>query len=324
MTLRIVRGLALAALTCLGLGAQAQHAPWPDKSVRIVLPGPPGSSPDRITRLLSERLTQKWGQTVVVDNRPGATTRIGAEVVAHAAPDGYTLLSTFLSHGIVRLLYPDTPYDPIADFTPVVQYVDAETVLVVRGDSPYQTLKQLIDDVKKRGRPLQIGNYGTGSSFHFYSLLLGQGAGIDVLPVPYKGEALSLAALLGGHIEASFNSVGTALPHLREGKIRALGLGSPQRSKAVPDVPTFPEMGLPRLLTTGWFGLLAPAGTPKPIVAKIHDDIEAILREPETVKWLRDQGLEPAYGSTEDFGKVLVSERDRWAQLIKEFKVSVE
>ncbi|WP_176400636.1 tripartite tricarboxylate transporter substrate binding protein [Pigmentiphaga sp. NML030171] len=309
------------ALAAASATAAAQS--WPEKSVRIVLPGPPGSSPDRITRLLAEHLSKKWKQPVVIENRPGGTTRIGAEIVARAAPDGYTLLSTFVSHGMVKLLYPETPYDPINDFAPVVQLVDTETVLVVRSDSPYKTFAQLVEGVKTRGKPLGVGNFGNGSSFHFYSLIMGQGAGIDVLPVPYKGEALSLTDMMGGHVEASFNSVGTALPHIRDGRVRALAVLAPKRSRVLPDVPTFIELGFPRLRAGGWFGILAPAGTPRPIVDRIRTDVQAILKEADVTKWLRDQGLEPAFESSEAFGQSMKREASEWEKLIKEFNVSV-
>lgn len=321
MKFRLLPLLSACLLAAASAAVSAQS--WPEKPVRIVLPGPPGSSPDRITRLLADHLNKQWKQPVVVENRPGGTTRIGAEIVARAAPDGYTLLSTFVSHGIVKLLYPETPYDPIADFAPVVQFVDTETVLVVRSDSPYKNFGQLVEGVKKRGQPLEIGNFGNGSSFHFYSLILGQGAGIDVLPVPYKGEALSLTDMMGGHVEASFNSMGTALPHIRDGRVRALAVLAPQRSRVLPDVPTFIELGFPRLRAGGWFGMLAPAKTPKPVIDKIRVDVQAVLKQPEVTKWLRDQGLEPVFTSSEAFGQSMRNEAGEWAKLIREFKVSV-
>jgi len=318
-----LRMLCLLPAFALAFAAGAAKADWPEKPVRIVLPGPPGSSPDRITRLLADHLSKKWQQPVVVENRPGGTTRIGAAMVATAPPDGHTLLSTFVSHGMAKLLHPDTSYDPIADFSPVAKMVDTETVLVMRADAPYKTLDEMIEGVKQRGQPLQVGNFGNGSSFHFYTLMLGKDAGIEVLPVPYKGEALSLADMLGGHVEASFNSVGTALPHLRDGKVRALALLAPQRSKVLPDVPTFTELGYPRLRYGGWFGLLAPAGTPQPVIDKIHADVEAVLGTPEVTKWLRDQGLEPAFESSQAFGDSLKQESGAWADLIQEFNVTV-
>ncbi|MCK9511769.1 MAG: tripartite tricarboxylate transporter substrate binding protein [Pigmentiphaga sp.] len=317
------RLLCLLPALAFSLAAAPAQAEWPEKPVRVVLPGPPGSSPDRITRLLADRLSQQWGQPVVVENRPGGTTRIGAGMVATAAPDGYTLLSTFSSHGVAKLLHPQTPYDPITDFAPVVKMAAPEVILVVRSDSPYQTLEQLVEDVKQRERPLEVGNFGVGSGFHFNSLILGKETGIDILPVPFKGEALSLADMLGGHVESSFNSVGTALPHIREGRVRALGLVAPQRSKVLPDVPTFVELGVPGLREASWFGILAPAGTPQPVIDKVHADVQAILAEPEVTKWLRDQGLEPVFESPEAFGQSLAREVEVSGQLVREFNVTV-
>ena len=261
---------------------------------------------------------------MVVENRPGGTTRIGAAMVASAAPDGYTLLSTFVSHGMAKMLYPDTTYDPITDFSTISKMVNTETVFVVPAGSPYKTFAELVEAVRKRGKPLQIGNFGNGSSFHFYSLILGKDAGIDVLPVPYKGEALSLADMLGGHVESSFNSVGTALPHIRAGKARALAMQSPTRSKVLPDVPTFGELGIARLKAGGWFGLLAPARTPPAIVDRINADVAALLREAETTQWLRDQGLEPVFETPAQFATALAGESEGWRQLIKEFKITVD
>jgi len=320
MKFRLLCVLPALALSLASLPAQAE---WPEKPVRVVLPGPPGSSPDRITRLFADRLSQQWQQPVVVENRPGGTTRIGAGMVASAQPDGYTLLSTFSSHGMAKLLHPQTPYDPITDFAPVVKMVSPEVILVVRADSPYQTLEDLIADVKQRGRPLEVGNFGVGSGFHFNSLTLGKDAGIDILPVPFKGEALSLADMLGGHVESSFNSVGTALPHIREGRVRALALVSPERSKVLPDVPTFVEKGIPGLREGSWFGILAPAGTPQPVIEKVHTDVQALLAEPEVTKWLRDQGLEPVFETPEEFGQSLAREVEVSGALIKEFNVTV-
>ncbi|MGE4335670.1 MAG: Bug family tripartite tricarboxylate transporter substrate binding protein [Pigmentiphaga sp.] len=317
------RFLCVLPALALSLASMPAQAEWPEKPVRVVLPGPPGSSPDRITRLFADRLSQQWQQPVVVENRPGGTTRIGAGMVASAPPDGYTLLSTFSSHGMAKLLHPQTPYDPIADFVPVVKMVSPEVILVVRADSPYQTLEDLVADVKQRGRPLEVGNFGVGSGFHFNSLTLGKEAGIDILPVPFKGEALSLADMLGGHVESSFNSVGTALPHIREGRVRALALVSPERSKVLPDVPTFVEEGIPGLREGSWFGILAPAGTPQPVIEKVHTDVQALLAEPEVTKWLRDQGLEPVFETPEEFAQSLAREVDVSGALIKEFNVTV-
>lgn len=315
--------LALAAAGCLPLAGHAQQD-WPTKTVKVVIPSAPGSSPDRFTRMIAERLSKQWGQTVVVENRPGASTRIGAQEVARSAPDGYTLLSTFGTHTMAKLLNPDTPYDPVTDFAAITQYATPEVVMLVRSDSPYRTLKELAAGVKASGKPMRYGHFGNGSSFHFYGLVVGRNAGIEVVPVAYKGEALHLNDLLGGHLDVSFNSVGTALPHLRSGKLRALANVAPARSKVLPDVPTFGELGYEGMERGGWFGFLAPAGTPPAIVDKVSRDIVAIVRDPEMARIMRDQGIEPVGSSPRDFQRAIPVEVQQWQKLMQEFKVKGE
>ena len=311
--------LCAAMVACVPLPSLAQA--WPTKSVRIVLPGPPASSPDRLTRMLAERLSKKWGQPVVIENKPGASTRIGGEIVARAAPDGYTLLSTFVTHSTVKLLYPETPYDPVKDFAAITQYATPESILAVRTDSPYHTFQEMVAGVKASKKSLRYGHFGNGSSFHVYGLIVGREAGIEVLPVPYKGEALQMTDLLGGHLESSFNSVGTALPHIRAGKVRPLGIITPERSKVLPDVPTFKELGIKGMERGGWFGFLAPAGTPQPIVEKIARDVKEILDDPKVAKSMRDQGIEPVGSTPKEFSETIRGEVEQWGKLLVEFDV---
>jgi tripartite-type tricarboxylate transporter receptor subunit TctC len=320
--LRLLRTVLLAALVPMG-SSQAQAQVWPDRPVKIVLPGIPGSSPDRVTRLIAERLTKVWGQPVVMDYKPGGVTRIGTELVMRAAPDGYTLLSTFGTHASTKVLYPDTKYDPIADFTPIVQTVHPELVFSVPANAPYKSLAELADAVQKRGTGLAYAHFGNGSSFHLYGLMLGEAAHIDVLPVPYRGEAAQMSDLIGQQIESSFNSVGTALPHIRSGAIRPLAVVSASRSKALPEIPTFVELGYPRIISGGWFGVLGPAGLPKSIVEKITSDVQSILRDPGVAKVLREQGLEPAFVGSEEFGKILLNDTAHMQRMVREFRISV-
>jgi tripartite-type tricarboxylate transporter receptor subunit TctC len=313
--------LGLAAASCLPAAAFAQQD-WPARTVKIIVPSAPGSSPDRFTRLIAERLSRQWGQTLVVENKPGASTRIGAQEVARAAPDGYTLLSTFGTHTMAKLMNPDTPYDPVTDFSPITQYAIPEVVMLVRSESPYRTLKELAAAHKTSGQPMQYGHFGNGSSFHFYGLVVGRNAGIAVTPVPYKGEALHLADLLGGHLEVSFNSVGTALPHLRSGKIRALAIVAPARSRVLPDVPTFAELGYEGMERGGWFGFLAPAGTSPALVERISKDIQAIVSDPAMARLMREQGIEPVTSSPREFARQIPVEVQQWQKLMQEFKVT--
>jgi tripartite-type tricarboxylate transporter receptor subunit TctC len=308
--------LALCVFAAPGI-ANAQG--WPTKPVRFVLPSPPASSPDRYTRYLAERLSQKWGVPVVVENKPGATAMIGTEYVAKQPADGYTLLSTFTSYVQAPILFPNAPYDPEKDFAPVTQTMTAEVILEVRADSPYRTFADLIAAAKTGN--LSYGSFGNGSSFHIYGETVKRAMGVDMTHVPYKGEALILTDLLGGQITAGFNSIGTALPQIKAGKIRPLAVAAAVRSRALPDVPTFPELGIAKLNGGAWFGIFAPAGTPKPVLEKISADINFFLNTPEMQKWLRDQGLEPTGMTPDQFTQFIKGDLAKWRQMIGELGI---
>ncbi len=283
------------------------------------MPSPPASSPDRYTRYLAERLSQKWGVPVVVENKPGATAMIGTEYVAKQPADGYTLLSTFTSYVQAPILFPNAPYDPEKDFAPVTQTMLAEVIMEVRADSPWKTFAEVIAAAK--ARRLSYGSFGNGSSFHIYGESVKRAMGVEMTHVPYKGEALILTDLLGGQIDVGFNSIGTALPQIKAGKVRAIALVGSSRSKALPEVPTFPELGVPKLNGGAWFGIFAPAGTPKPVVEKISADINFFLNQPEMQKWLRDQGLEPTGMTPDQFTQFIKSDLAKWRQLIGELGI---
>jgi tripartite-type tricarboxylate transporter receptor subunit TctC len=306
-------------LLCLALAANLAHAQaWPTKPVKFVMPSPPASSPDRYTRYLAERLTQKWGVPVVVENKPGATAMIGTEYVAKQPADGYTLLSTFTSFVQAPILF-RAPYDPEKDFAPVTQAISAEVIMEVRADSPHRTFADVIA-AAKTGK-LSYGSFGNGSSFHIYGEAVKRAMGVDMTHVPYKGEALILTDLLGGQIDVGFNSIGTALPQIKAGKVRPLALAASMRSQILPDVPTFPELGVPRLAGGAWFGIFAPAGTPKAVVEKISADINGLLRSPEMQKWLREQGMEPRGTTPDEFTQFIKADLGRWRQLIGELGI---
>ena len=315
MTLRALLCTAALAIPCVAF-AQA----WPSKPVKIVMPSPPASSPDRYTRLLAEKLTQKWGVPVIVENKPGATAMIGTEYVAKQPADGYTLLSTFTSFVQAPILFPNAPYDPEKDFAPLTQTILAEVIMEVRADSPYKTYADLIA-AAKAGAKLSYGSFGNGSSFHIYGETVKRSAGIQMTHVPYKGEALILNDLLGGQIDVGFNSIGTALPQIKAGKVRPMAIVSATRSKALPDVPAFPELGVPKLNGGAWFGFFAPAGTPKAVVEKISADVNFFLLQPEMQKWLRDQGLEPTGMTPGEFTQFIKADLAKWRQLITELGI---
>jgi tripartite-type tricarboxylate transporter receptor subunit TctC len=311
--------VALLALCALAASPLVNSQAWPSKPVKFVLPSPPASSPDRYTRYLAEKLTAKWGVPVVVENKPGATAMIGTEYVAKQPADGYTLLSTFTSYVQAPILFPNAPYDPEKDFAPVTQTMTAEVILEVRADSPYKTFADLISAAKSGN--LSYGSFGNGSSFHIYGETVKRATGVDMTHVPYKGEALILTDLLGGQITAGFNSIGTALPQIKAGKIRPLAVAAAARSRALPDVPTFPELGIAKLNGGAWFGIFAPAGTPKPVVEKISADINYFLNTPEMQKWLRDQGLEPTGTTPDQFTQFIKADLAKWRQMIGELGI---
>lgn len=309
--------IAFAAALLVPAFAHAQA--WPTKPVKFVMPSPPASSPDRTTRYLAEKLSQKWGVPVVVENKPGATAMIGTEYVARQPADGYTLLSTFTSFVQAPILFPNPPYDPEKDFAPVTQTMTAEVILEVRADSPYKTFAELIAGAKTGN--LSYGSFGNGSSFHIYGETVKRATGVNMTHIPYKGEALILTDLLGGQISVGFNSIGTALPQIRAGKIRPLAVAAAVRSKALPDVPTFPELGIAKLNGGAWFGVFAPAGTPKPVVEKISADINFFLNTPEMQKWLREQGLEPTGMAPDQFTQFIRNDLAKWRQMITELGI---
>ena len=320
-----VRAVLCAALVVQASFAAAQA--WPTRPVKIIMPSLPAGSPDRVTRLIADKLSVRWGQPVVVDYRPGATTVIGTEVAARAPADGYTLLSTFTSFVQAPALLAKVPWDPERDFVPVVQFIRSEVVLLVRSESPWKTLPEFIAAAKlakTAGAPLNYASFGNASSFHIYGEALKRGAGIDLTHIPYKGEAASITDLIGGQIVSSFNSIGTAMPHLKSGRVRALALVGAVRSKVLPEVPTFAEAGVPKLDTSGWFGMLAPAGTPRAIVDRIAADVAQVLAMPEIADNLRGQGLEPTGLGPEAFARFIREDLLRWKTLTQELGIRAD
>jgi tripartite-type tricarboxylate transporter receptor subunit TctC len=324
----LIRALLALAIAGSGTHALAQTAnAWPTKPVKIIMPSLPAGSPDRVTRMVAEKLAIRWGQPVTVEYKPGATTVIGTDFVARAPADGYTLLSTFTSLVQAPALLPKVPWDPERDFTPIVQFIRSEVVLLVRSDSPYKTIAEFIQGAKvakASGAPLNYASFGNASSFHIYGETLKRGAGIDLTHIPYKGESASMVDLMGGQVVSSFNSIGTAMPHIKSGRVRALALVGAVRSKVLPEVPTFGEAGVPKMDTSGWFGMLAPAGTPRSIVDKIAADTAQILALPEIAEALRGQGLEPTGLGPDAFGRFLREDLMRWKTLIQEVGVKAD
>src|SRR6185295_3939109 len=271
--------LLLALLLCLPcFAAQA----WPDKPVRIVVAYPPGGGIDVMARQIAEKLTSQWGQSVVVENRPGANTIIAADAVAKAPADGTTLLmTTDATFSINPHLYAKLPYDAERDFVPVTMLVLLQQLLVAHPSLPADTLPDLIKLAKAKPGAIRYASYGSGSQPHLSGEMLKYKAGIDLLHVPYKGISLAVPAVMANEVELTFAGIATSMGPLKAGRIKAIAIGGAQRSPLLPQVPTFAELGFPEVETHAWFGLFMPAGSPRVAVTRIHSDTRAILQDPE-------------------------------------------
>jgi tripartite-type tricarboxylate transporter receptor subunit TctC len=315
----------VAATAALLLGPAALPAfaqAWPAKPVRIVVPFAPGGSTDVVARMLAQKLTATWGQTVVVENRAGAGGNVGADVVAKSPGDGYTLLMASGSITINPHLYKNMPFDTKKDLVPISNVASGPMLVVVPENSPVKNLKDLIAAAKARPGALNFGSAGVGSQVHLASENFADAAGIDVSHVPYKGEALAFTDLIGSQTQFMVGNFAAASALLGNGRLRALAVTGKQRQPQLPDVPTAIEAGLPGFENYGWFGLLAPAGTPADIVAKVQRDTAKALAETETKARMYVQGMTPIGSTPTDFAKQMDAELLRWATVVKNRKLS--
>ena len=317
-----------ALLPCLLLlgPAPVLHAQsWPAKPIRIVVPFAPGGPADLLPRLIGPKLTEAWGQPVVVENKPGAGGNIGMDLVAKAPPDGYTLVIGPTGNLVVNPhLYPNLPYDVFRDFAPVTLIATFSNVLVVNPDVAAKSVSELIALAKAKPGTLTYGSPGTGSQPHLGGEFLRLLGGIDISHVPYNGTAPALRDLLGGQITFMFAQTSAALPHVQAGKLRALGVASAKRATQLPDVPTIAESGLPGFEAVSWYALLAPAATPKDITAKIQTEVARILQLPEIREKLLAQGGEAVGGTPEQLASLLRGESTRYADIVKRANIKAE
>lgn len=309
--------LACAAAVACALAPSAGAQTYPAKAVRIVVPYAAGGNTDFTARSLAEKLGPVFKQQVIVDNRPGGATNIGTEAVAKAAPDGYTLLMGGASNAINMSLFAKLPYDTLRDFEPIALCVQGANVLALHPSVPAKNLKELIAFAKTRPGKLNYGSSGLGSSNQMAGELFKLMAGVNIVHVPYKGNAPALTDLLGGHVEMIFSGVPALVPHIESGRIRAIAIGSLKRFPALPNVPTFDESGLKGYEATTWFGLLAPAKTPKDIITRMNAEVDKALKSPDIQKRFANEGLEPMGGSPESFAKFIRAEIDKYAKVIK-------
>jgi tripartite-type tricarboxylate transporter receptor subunit TctC len=322
-----MRGLLrlLAVLLVAGAAATVQAQTYPSKPIRMIVPFPPGGTTDILARAIGAELTKAWGQPVVIENRPGAGGNIGSEAVARSPGDGYTLLmGTVGTHGINPSLYKKMPYDAVKDFAPVTLVALVPNILVVHPSVPAKSVAELIALAKKQPGKLTYASSGNGTSIHLSGALFESLAGVQMVHVPYKGSAPAVTDLLGGQVNMMFDNMPSALPHVKAGKLRALGVTSAKRSPAVPDVPTIAEAGVKGYEASSWFGVLAPATTPKDIVAKLNAEIAKSLGTPEMKEKLSSQGAEPVGNTPEQFGAFIRAEIDKWAKVVKASGATVD
>lgn len=311
--MKLVAALCAVLLAALGPLARA----YPDKPVRMVVPYAAGGSTDVVARALGHELTRLWGQPVVIDNRPGASTIIASEIVARSAPDGYTLLVTTTSFTIVPSLTAKLPYHPDRDFEPITLLNTTPLVLVVNPSVPARSVKELIALARARPGALNFGSAGSGGSNHLAGELFNTMAGVKMVHVPYKGNAPALNDLVGGHVDVVFNGLISAIPLIKAGKLRPLAVTSLSRAAVLPEVPTLDEAGLKGFRAVAWNALSAPARTPKAVIAKISADVRKVLRTPEVLERLKAEGSDPVGNSPEQFAAFMRDETATWKRVIE-------
>jgi len=313
---RIWSGIAAVVLALAPFTALAQA--WPSKPVKIVVPFAAGGATDVVARLLAQKLTDAWGQSVVVENRAGAGGNIGADVVAKSPADGYTLLMT--SGSIVTAnqhMYKSLTYDPSRDLVAITNVASGPQVIAVANDVPVKDLREFIAYAKANPKKVNYGSAGVGTQTHLAAENFAYSAGVDLTHVPYKGESAAITDLIGGQIQLATPNLGAAIGHIQSGKIRALAVTSPQRSPQLPDVPAATEV-IPGFENAGWFGLMAPAGTPREVIDRVQRDSAKILLSEDFKAALAKQGMVPVANTPSDFAAAIREESGRWAKVIRE------
>lgn len=314
--------LILSAL--LAVAGLANGQTYPGKPVRFIVPQPPGGTTDILARMIGQRLSLDWGQSVVIDNRGGAGQIIGTEAMVKATPNGYTIGMVISTHAVNPSLYKKIPYDAVRDFAPVTHVAWVTDIVVLQLSLPAKTFKEFIALAKSKSMPISYGSAGNGTSTHLAGELFKQMTGADMMHVPFKGGAQATIGLLSGEVSMMFANFTSMLPNVKAGKVRALAVTSAKRNVATPDLPTAAEAGLPGFEVSEWFGIVAPAGTPKEIVTKINADVVQILARADMRDQLLSQGIEPVGSGHEQFGSLIKSEMVKWARVIKQAGITAD
>ena len=325
---RLIQFMVFLFSALLGIfssvAANAQTADYPAKPIKIVVTFPPGGSADAIIRILSTRINEKLGQPLVIDNRPGAGGNIGLSVVSKAAPDGY-VLGVGAAGGLTAnvSLYPQMPFDVTKDFQPITMLAAIPFVLVGHPSVPAENIQQLIAYAKSQAGKVSIGHGGNGTAMHLSTALFTQMADLKLIEVPYRGSGPAAMDTLSGQIQLSVTDLAAALPHIKAGKLKAFAVTSPKRLSNLPDVPTLAESGLTGYDSTGWFGLVAPAGTPTNIVQRLHTEFTAALNDEGIKSQMRQSGMEPVVTSIEGLDAYIKSETQKWAKVIRQANIKL-
>ena len=313
--------IALVTAIC-STGAIAQS--FPSKPITLIVPFPAGGTTDVLARTLGERLSRSSGQPVIVDNRPGVGATLGASIVAKSKPDGYTLLIGAVHHTIATSVYPKLSYDFQKDFAPITVIAMVPNVLVVNPNVQAKNVAELVALAKSQPGKMTYGSNGSGTAQHLIGTQFGNMTGAQLLHVPYKGSGPLATDLLGGQISMSFDTITPVLPHIKAGKLTALAVTTDKRSPALPDVPTLNEAGLTGFNLGTWFGVLAPAATPKDVVTKLNTEMVKIIQSPEFRQKMEDIGADPVGNSSEEMAKQITDETQKFSKLVKEGKVAIE
>jgi tripartite-type tricarboxylate transporter receptor subunit TctC len=316
--------LFIAILTCCFFALPTVAQTFPSRPIRIIVPSTAGGAADLLARLLAQHLSTSLGQPVIVDNRPGAGNIIGTDAVAKATPDGHTLLLAINNHAINASLYKKLPYDPIKDFAAVSLLASTPHMLLVHPSLGVKSINEFIALTRAQPGKLNYASAGNGTAAHFAAELFKLNAKVDITHVPYKGLAGAMNDTLAGTVQVIFPSPLTALPHVRSGKLVALAVTTPMRSRSMPELPTLQESGLPNYVFDSWYGLLAPRGTPEPVLARIHQAVVQALQVPELQARLSNEATEPVGSSPQQFTQYLANEVDKYARLVKLLDLSAE
>ena len=325
----IVRGRRMPACVCaLALAVIAGHASaqsaYPSKSIRILVPFPAGGSTDFVARGIGQKITEAWGQQVVLDNRAGAAGIVATEIVAKAAPDGYTLLMNSVSHAANASMYSKLPYDTLRDFAPIILFADVPIILVVRSQFSANSVADLISLARAKPGQLNFAAGGVGASSHLAGELFRSMARIQWQTVQYKGGAPTLVDLLGGQVDLTFSPIASSIQHVKAGRLKALGVTSSKRVPLLPDLPTIAESGVPGYAASAWYGVVAPARVPRDIIQKLNREINALLKNPEFREGMLARGAVPMGGSSEEFAAFMRQEVSKYAALVKESGIKIE